>query len=151
MNNRLNLEVQYICDTEGLPREADFLRWLQAALDGQGRDVPVSVVIRIVDELESADLNRNYRNKSGPTNVLSFSYDPPVSPGIQGDLVICAPVVRREAQEQGRDESAHWAHMAVHGMLHLQGHDHADDDDAAVMEAIESRILTKLGFVDPHQ
>jgi probable rRNA maturation factor len=150
VRKKLSLEVQYMCGRDDLPEQADFARWAQATLAEMDQSAPANLVIRIVDEQESGDLNRTYRHKSGPTNVLSFAYDVPGEAGTQGDLVICAPVVQREAREQGKSEIAHWAHMTVHGVLHLHGYDHIDDDDAAVMEEIESRVLAKLGFDDPY-
>ncbi|MEC7815659.1 MAG: rRNA maturation RNase YbeY [Pseudomonadota bacterium] len=132
-----------------LPGQAELERW--AALAWQGED-PSEVTIRIVDEYESQALNHQYRGKDKPTNVLSFPFEAP--PGITvplaGDLVICAPVVEREAREQHKAPEAHWAHMVVHGMLHLQGYDHIDDEDAEVMESLEIRLLSQLGFANPY-
>ena len=109
--------------------------------------------LRLVDEAESADLNQRYRGKAGPTNVLSFPFEPP--PGIKGprylgDLVICVPVVAREAAEQGKAPEAHWAHLVVHGVLHLLGYDHLDEAEAQAMEALETRLLANLGFPPPY-
>ncbi len=107
--------------------------------------------IRIVDAQESADLNQSYRDKSGPTNVLSFPCDAQVDEfQLLGDLVICAPVVADEAKAQGKNETAHWAHMIVHGVLHLLGYDHIGDHEAVIMEAKERAILAGLGFADPY-
>jgi len=111
------------------------------------------LVVRLVDEQESADLNLNYRHKAGPTNVLSFPFEPP--PGVRdshlGDLVICAQVVRREAMEQGKPEADHWAHMLVHGVLHLLGYDHQDETEAERMESLERRILASCHIPDPYR
>ena len=108
--------------------------------------------INIVDKTESADLNKNFRQKEGPTNILSFTY--PVVPGVQqtllGDLVICAEIVMSEAIAQQISEEAHWAHLTVHGMLHLQGYDHENEDQALAMEAVETHIMRKLGYTDPY-
>ncbi|MDH5649136.1 MAG: rRNA maturation RNase YbeY [Gammaproteobacteria bacterium] len=144
------LDVQYASECGDLPKESDIARWAEAALEGIKESIGISV--RIVDEAESAELNRQYRNKSGPTNVLSFPFeDPPgVKSEILGDLVICAPVVSREAQEQNKPEQAHWAHMVVHGIMHLRGYDHINDEDAGKMEKMETTILTRLGFDDPY-
>ena len=113
----------------------------------------VELSLRLVDEAESADLNQRYRGKAGPTNVLSFPFEPP--PGIKGprylgDLVICVPVVVREAAEQGKATEAHWAHLVVHGVLHLLGYDHLDETEAQEMEALETRLLANLGFPPPY-
>ncbi|MCK9635020.1 MAG: rRNA maturation RNase YbeY [Methylobacter tundripaludum] len=124
--------------------------WVDAALDGHNQDT--EIVVRIVDEQESADLNEQYRHKSGPTNILSFPVDLP--PGIElnllGDLVICAPVLEKEAQEQGKLLADHWAHIVVHGVLHLLGYDHIDDAEAELMENKEIAILNKLQINNPY-
>jgi probable rRNA maturation factor len=106
-----------------------------------------------VDEEESRSLNRDYRGKDRPTNVLSFPSSAPAFVGtdLLGDLVICVPVVRREAVEQGKGERAHWAHMVVHGVLHLLGHDHQNSAERLVMERLEKEILASLGFPDPYE
>ncbi|HWO99279.1 MAG TPA: rRNA maturation RNase YbeY [Methylococcus sp.] len=123
--------------------------WAAAAAEREDREV----LIRIVDADEGAALNERYRGKRGPTNVLSFPFAVP--PGIPnrllGDLVICAPVVEREAREQGKSAEAHWAHMVVHGMLHLQGYDHVEEREAEIMEAREVEILSKLGVENPYE
>jgi probable rRNA maturation factor len=132
----------------GIPSAVDFQRWAAAT----GPEAEAEVSIRVVDEDESADLNQTYRHKAGPTNVLSFPCEvPPGVPNILlGDLVICAPVVEREAKEQGKTMEAHWAHMVVHGLLHLRGYDHIDEDEAARMEALEIDILSRLGYPNPY-
>ena len=111
------------------------------------------MTVRIVDEAESNELNLTYRGKDKPTNVLSFPFEAP--PGLElpllGDLVICRQVVEREAQEQGKPLMAHWAHMVVHGSLHLLGYDHIEDEEAEEMEALERDIMQELGFADPYQ
>jgi probable rRNA maturation factor len=106
-----------------------------------------AVTIRVVGAAESRRLNRRFRGKDKPTNVLSFPYD---VPGALGDVVICAPVVNREAREQGKAPAAHWAHMVVHGVLHLLGHDHIRAADAKMMEARERAILARLSYPDPY-
>ena len=146
----LELELQKAARAQDLPQRADFRRWAEAALaDRSGR---AELVIRIVGRREAAELNRRYRNKRGPTNVLSFPWEAP--PGAEsdllGDLVICAPVVRQEAAERGKEARAHWAHLVVHGVLHLLGHDHQVESEAAAMESLETRILCALGFPDPY-
>jgi probable rRNA maturation factor len=143
VNKRLDLSVQYVCHTEGLPLRADFVRWARAGLIGGG-----SVTIRLVDEEEGQSLNREYRGKDYATNVLSFPYE--TEPRVFGDLVICPAVVSREAEEQQKPLEAHYAHLVVHGMLHLQGWDHLEDAEAEDMEAEETRILASLGYPDPY-
>ncbi|QJD30157.1 rRNA maturation RNase YbeY [Methylococcus geothermalis] len=131
-----------------VPDESEFRIWAAAAAERRDAEV----VIRIVDADESARLNSTYRGKTGPTNVLSFPFTVPagVPNALLGDLVICAPVVEREAREQGKAPKAHWAHMVVHGMLHLQGYDHIEDADAEVMENREIMILRGLGIENPY-
>jgi len=121
----------------------DFVRWARAALAGGG-----VVTIRLVDADEGQTLNRDYRGKDYATNVLSFPYE--TTPRVIGDLVICPNVVAREAGEQNKPLAAHYAHLTVHGMLHLQGLDHDNDDDAQAMEDEERKILAALGFTDPY-
>lgn len=150
----LTLDLQSATTQDPLPDADQLATWLQAALDGRRERAEVSV--RLVDEAESRELNRTYRGKDSPTNVLSFPFEAP--PGVDdedirallGDLVICAPVVRREACEQGKPETHHWAHMVVHGTLHLLGHDHIEADDAERMEQLEREILATLGLPDPY-
>jgi len=134
--------VQYACNREGLPLRADFVRWARAALAGGGE-----ITIRLVDADEGRKLNAEYRGKDYATNVLSFPYE--IEP-VVGDLVICPAVVAREAEEQNKPLAAHYAHLTVHGMLHLQGSDHDNDDDAEAMESEEKEILAALGYPDPY-
>ena len=146
----LELELQKAARARDLPQRADFRRWAEAALaDRSGR---AELVIRIVGRREAAELNRRYRNQRGPTNVLSFPWEAPpgAASDLLGDLVICAPVVRQEAAEQGKEARAHWAHLVVHGVLHLLGHDHQVENEATAMEALETGILCALGFPDPY-
>lgn len=142
-SKRLNLSVQYVCNAEGLPSRDQLRRWARAALIGGGQ-----ITIRLVDTEEGQSLNREYRGKDYATNVLSFPYE--VEPVTLGDLVICPAVVAREAAEQGKTQEAHYAHLVVHGMLHLQGWDHENDEEAAEMEAEEKVILAELGYPDPY-
>jgi probable rRNA maturation factor len=148
----LGLAVGYALPRAGLPSSASFRRWVEAALRGAKRRKPAELAIRIVDSDEGRALNRDYRGKDYATNVLSFPVELP--PGatlpLIGDLAICAPVVMREAAEQGKPPRDHWAHLTIHGVLHLLGYDHIDDRDAEAMEALEVRILAGLGIADPY-
>lgn len=148
---KLRLSVQYDVTRAGLPADSTMRRWAHAALKGLRRR-RVTLGLRIVGNAESAALNGRFRRKSYPTNVLSFPFEAP--PGtrsdILGDLVICAPVVRREAREQRKPVNAHWAHMVVHGILHLRGYDHLKRQDAVVMEKKEIRLLKELGYANPY-
>jgi probable rRNA maturation factor len=146
----LTVEVQLAVAGQTLPSEERLLDWARAAWEDESRDA--EVVIRITDEAESRQLNREYRDQDKATNVLSFPFEP--VPGIDldhiGDLLICAPVVEREAVAQGKRPEAHWAHMVVHGILHLQGYDHVSDAQASAMEALETSILIGLGYSAPY-
>jgi len=145
------VEVQYIVDQRGLPSPEQLKVWVDAAVDEKYSGY--ELVIRIVDEAESASLNNDYRHKQGATNVLSFVAD--IAEDIDflllGDLVICAPVVIKEAAEQGKVAESHWAHMVVHGSLHLQGYDHQNEEEAEAMESLERLIMQGLGYSDPYQ
>ncbi|MEJ2399042.1 MAG: rRNA maturation RNase YbeY [Gammaproteobacteria bacterium] len=149
----LHLDLQIALDTSGysLPTEAQIRQWLNAALDG--RLSQAELTVRIVDEVESEQLNLQYRHKSGPTNVLSFPFesDVPMDIPLLGDIVICAPVVAREALEQHKDLLLHWAHIILHGTLHLLGYDHISDADAEKMERIEIQLMQQLGFPNPYE
>lgn len=145
------LDLQLACeDTTGLPDEARIQTWLDAVIPKFQAESEVTV--RIVDEPESHELNLTYRGKDKSTNVLSFPFEAP--PGMEmpllGDLVICRQVVEREAQEQDVSPDAHWAHMVVHGSLHLLGYDHIEDDEAEEMESLETEIMLALGYDDPY-
>lgn len=148
----LDLSVSYGLPRRGLPAPASFRRWVQAALDGAGHHDATELAIRVVDADEGRSLNAQYRGKDYATNVLSFPAELPegVDLPLLGDLAICAPVVAREAAEQGKTEADHWAHLTVHGVLHLLGHDHQAEDEAERMEALETRILAGLGAPDPY-
>lgn len=149
MAAELAVDLQVATRSAGLPNAGDLQNWARRAFLG---NEPREVTIRLVDAPESADLNRRYRGRDYPTNVLSFPFEPP--PGITvpllGDLVICAPVVLREAREQHKSPRSHWAHMVIHGMLHLQGYDHEDEAEADVMEALEVELLAALNFSNPY-
>jgi probable rRNA maturation factor len=138
----LHLAVQYAVEDESLPTRTQIRQWVRAAHNGAAE-----VTVRFVDTREGWDLNHRYRGKNNATNVLTFPYAS--APSLQGDLVLCVPVVLREAAEQGKPLIAHFAHLVVHGMLHLQGYDHEADAEANVMEQKEREILSRLGFPDP--
>jgi probable rRNA maturation factor len=143
--------VQNVSGSKAIPAAAQLERWARGAL---GDGVRGEITVRIVGAEESAELNSRYRGKRGSTNVLSFPAESPPGPADEllpfGDVVICAEVVEREAREQGKKPAAHWAHMVVHGMLHLQGYDHEKARDAGIMEARERELLADLGFPDPY-
>ena len=141
---KLSLSVQYASDARQLPTRQQLRRWIKAALQ---RDV--CMVLRIVDEAEGRELNKNYRGKDYATNVLTFVYDD--AEPLAGDVVICAPVAEREAAEQHKNLFAHYAHLAVHATLHLQGYDHESDSDASRMETLEAALMLKLRFPDPYR
>ena len=148
---KMIIDLQIACEQEtGLPTTEQIEQWATAAVQPQSDEVEMTV--RIVDEAESHALNLNYRGKDRPTNVLSFPFECPdeVELPLLGDLVICRQVVEREAQEQDKPVMAHWAHMVVHGSLHLLGYDHIEDDEAEEMESLETQIMTGLGFADPY-
>lgn len=145
------VDVQVACDDEqGLPSDDQLQAWFEHAI--REAKPQAEVTIRIVDEGESQSLNRDYRGKDKPTNVLSFPFEAP--PGVDidllGDLVVCRQVVEQEAQQQGKTLMDHWAHMVVHGSLHLLGYDHIEDDEAEQMEALERKILATMGVSDPY-
>ncbi|MDP6947914.1 MAG: rRNA maturation RNase YbeY [Arenicellales bacterium] len=146
------VEVQLATDDEDLPGPQHIIGWANMALAAVQR-LAGELTVRVVGEKEMAELNHHYRGHDGATNVLSFLFEPPPETElpILGDVVVCAPVVRREAQAQGKSTQAHFAHMVAHGVLHLCGHSHQHDSEAQVMEALEARILTSQGFADPYQ
>jgi probable rRNA maturation factor len=145
---KIKLAIQNASTSTRVPAKADVKRWAAAALEGRRKQARLS--LRIVDEAESAELNRRYRGQAGPTNVLSFPFEPPPDLPLLGDLAICAPVVEREAVAQGKALDAHWAHLIVHGILHLLGHDHLNEVEAQAMEAMETLILDRLGLPPPY-
>lgn len=144
--------MQFAVDTAGLPDEAQLRQWVQAALAGAGYHKPAEVSIRITDAAEISQLNRDYRGKDYATNVLSFPMELPEELDLPmlGDIVVCAQVVADESREQDKALMAHWAHMIVHGTLHLLGFDHITDNEAEEMEGLERQILATLGFPDPY-
>lgn len=161
INAVIEVTIEVVSTAKNLPDAGQIRQWVEAVL--QGRLEEAELGVRIVDEVESAELNQTYRDKPGPTNILSFPFEMPDLPAglggddedeipanLLGDLVICAPVVAREAAEQGKPEAAHWAHMLVHGVLHLLGYDHLEPGEAEEMENLERQILTGLDIADPY-
>ena len=163
------LDLQLATEQNDIPSESEFITWLNQVFLTLTIDEK-EITIRVVDEPESQQLNYQYRSKNSPTNVLSFPFEMPDFIGLLdnddqnqsasladadfnllGDLVICAPVVAREAKEQNKPFLHHWAHMVIHGTLHLLGYDHIDDDEAEHMEALERQILQQLAIDDPYQ
>lgn len=147
MAEKATIIIQRRISPKGIPTAASLRLWAEKAREGDSR----ALLLRIVGADESATLNGRYRGKDFPTNVLSFRYaDWPLGETILGDVVICAPVVTREAEEHRIDLRGHWAHLVVHGVLHLRGFDHARRKDATLMERRESAIIASLGFPDPY-
>ncbi|EAQ67026.1 hypothetical protein MED121_13900 [Marinomonas sp. MED121] len=149
--DNLDLDLQLASqDTKGLPSEADFMQWIQPALPQN--DTCFELTVRIVDEEESQNLNHQYRGKDKSTNVLSFPFEVPdgIELPLLGDLVICRQVVEKEAVEQNKKLFHHWAHMVIHGTLHLRGFDHIKEDDAQEMESLEISILGQLDIPNPY-
>ena len=151
----VEFEVQRVSTSASIPDDERFRLWAETALAGKGENF--SFGIRVVDEDEAQRFNREYRHKDYATNILSFPTDLPedlpedIRHSQLGDLLICAPVVTREALQQHRSELDHWAHLLVHGILHLLGYDHQRADEADVMESLETEILAKLGIGDPYR
>ncbi len=142
--NKLSLTVQYASSAKHMPTRQQFRRWVRAAMQHD-----LQITLRVVDENEARYLNKSFRGKDYATNVLTFVYDNELP--IYGDLVICAPVAAREARKQHRHLDEYYAHLTIHAVLHLQGYEHEEDDEAAAMEASETAIMLKLGYADPYQ
>lgn len=145
------IDIEINSSNKHIPSVENIEHWIGVALHSDEL-VNAEVSVYIVDEAESQELNLQYRAKNKPTNVLSFPADIHEAVGVPllGDLVICAPVVEREAAEQGKSLDAHWAHMLIHGTLHLLGYDHIEDDEANVMEALETYLMTQMNFPAPY-
>lgn len=147
------ITVQRAVPKTEMPTSTQLKQWAKKVLARKKPDIEMT--IRIVNTEEMTELNTHYRHKAGPTNVLSFPYemstDPTDEPPLLGDIVICAAIVQQEAQDQNKTPLAHWAHMVVHGTLHLLGYDHEDPNDADKMESIEITLLKELGFPNPYQ
>lgn len=146
------VDVQRASEHPGVPDDDSLRRWAEAAARGAALAGDAQLSVRIVDLAEGVALNAAYRGKAGPTNVLSFAFAAPehTQPPLLGDVVLCAPVLAREAAEQGKPLAAHYAHLVVHGVLHLLGHAHDAAADAARMEGIEREVLSRLGHADPY-
>ncbi len=146
---KLDIAVQNATSFTPVPTHQQFARWASAALDKHG---DAELLIRLVDRQESRQLNAQYGHKNKATNVLSFPADLPEEFGLAllGDIVICAPMVAEEAQGQHKTTQAHWAHLTIHSILHLLGHDHQAEKEASAMESLETKILQSLGFPDPY-
>lgn len=142
-NARLKLTIQCATAATDVPVRSQFRKWVKAALAHDAE-----IVLRIVDEAEGRRLNRDFRGKDYATNVLTFGYGNTRT--LSGDIVLCAPVIENEARQQHKNPGAHYAHLAVHGVLHLQGYDHENDTDAAIMEQRETEILERLGYDNPY-
>jgi probable rRNA maturation factor len=159
VKRKVSLELQQACSVASLPDTGEIRRWIEAAIDATNYkdERACDVVVRIVDEGESRDLNYRYRHRDRATNVLAFPAEEGAIPGLPpapqralGDLAICGPVVEREALEQGKPVAGHWGHLLVHGTLHLLGYDHETEAEAAEMERLEARIMADQGFDDPY-
>jgi len=144
------VNIQIASEQKAIPTEAQFELWVNAALVEHANDT--TLTIRIIDAIESATLNEKFRKKTGPTNVLSFPTIPTVASeeNYLGDIAICAPIVIAEAEEQNKMPAAHWAHLTIHGVLHLLGYDHVEDHQAVIMENLEIRLLNELGIENPY-
>ncbi|MBS1154355.1 MAG: rRNA maturation RNase YbeY [Proteobacteria bacterium] len=153
MKTKIKLALQNASTATSLPTRAQIKKWAEAALQADVGNAEIT--FRIVDAEEGQTLNRDYRGKDYATNVLTFTFDEdmPDIPGLplMGDIVLCAPVVEREAAEQGISLEAHYCHLVVHGVLHLQGYDHLEDEEAEAMEALEKQIVISLGYDDPYR
>ncbi len=159
----LELDIQNPAELNNIPCNESLLLWVDSALQEKLTNTAISLVLRVVDAAESQSLNTQFRQKNSPTNVLSFPFEMPqeipelgtLNPAENlirhlGDLVLCAPIIEQEALQQGKTLTQHWAHMIIHGMLHLQGYDHLETSQAEEMETLEIDILKQLGFPDPY-
>ncbi|WP_394130483.1 rRNA maturation RNase YbeY [Shewanella maritima] len=151
MSLALTLDLQIATEHAALPSQQDFELWARTAI-GNGMD-EAELTIRLVDDAESQQLNHSYRGKDKPTNVLSFPFESPpeVELPLLGDLIICVNVVQKEAIEQNKPLQAHWAHMVIHGCLHLLGYDHIIDEEAEEMESLETQLIQGLGYDTPYK
>ena len=149
----LDLDIQRMIFDSELPDDEQFESWVESALKMGGREDDSQLAIRIVDADEGKKLNEQWRHKEGATNVLSFSMSglDLIVPELLGDIVICAPVIAKEAAEQSKPLHTHWAHMVIHGVFHLLGYDHTIEADSEKMESLETKLMKQLGYPDPYQ
>lgn len=147
---KIKVDIQRATDAHDIPENRQLRKWARTALSVYDKEAELT--IRIVDEEEGTELNRQWRKAKGPTNVLSFPYENNngIAGGLIGDIIICAPVINREALEQKKSLASHWAHMVIHGTLHLLGYDHIKPEDARAMERLEIRLLESLGYTNPY-
>ena len=154
MASSVSVDVQIASESDSIPDTEEIESWLTGAVRRSLQKGDLEISIRIVDEIEGRRMNKRFRAQDKATNVLSFPAELPKwpvdTPKILGDIVICGPVVEREAREQGKQVGDHWAHMLVHGALHLLGYDHESDEDAQLMESLETELLAKRGIADPY-
>lgn len=145
------MDIQNVSGYDSLPTNESIIQWAGLALDEQHKDAEIT--LRVVDTEEGLKLNKAWRNKDLATNVLSFPVGEPIehAPNLLGDIVVCAPIVVKEAKEQKKDVESHWAHLIIHGILHLQGYDHQSDEEAHEMESKEINIMDKLGYNNPYE
>ncbi len=145
------LDFQVVSQSKSIPSIDQFQSWIDVVLNDESRDS--EIVVRIIDEAEMTQFNEQYRDKQGPTNILSFPFDVPegIESDLLGDLLICAPIIEKESLQQNKIVDHHWAHMIVHGVLHLLGYDHIDKCDAEEMEALEIKILRKIKIKNPYE
>jgi probable rRNA maturation factor len=147
----MSMEIQNVSGFDLLPKDELMIKWADQALDEQHKEAEIT--LRVVNIEEGQELNKEWRKKDAATNVLSFPVGEVIehAPNLLGDIVICAPIVEQEAKEQGKDIEAHWAHLIIHGILHLQGYDHLSDEEANIMETKEIQILKKSGYANPYE
>ena len=147
----MNMDIQNVSNFNSLPAKEVIIEWAKQALDKKHQNAEVT--LRIVDIKEGLQLNQEWRKKNEATNVLSFPVGEKIeqAPDLLGDIVICAPIVEQEAKEQGKNNEAHWAHLIIHGMLHLQGYDHETNEEASIMESREIQILKNIGYENPYK
>ena len=146
-----DIEIENVSAIDSVPSEELIIKWANLALDNKHKDA--EICLRIVDLDEGQYLNKEWRNKESATNVLSFPVGETIehAPNLLGDIVICAPIVEEEAHQQNKETDAHWAHLVIHGILHLQGYDHVAEKDAAKMEKKEIQILQEIGYSNPYE
>ena len=151
--NMIDLDLQFASNYSSIPSADQFQQWVEQVLKRKEINrTSAELTIRVVDEAEIQELNHTYRGKNKPTNVISFPFEKPehIEIPLLGDLIVCAPIVQQEALAQSKSELSHWAHMTIHGTLHLLGYDHIQDSEAEEMEGLEIEILNELGYDNPY-